>query len=120
MLYEVITEEVTMKINTSEQRSEGEPESIQENSPNKEPIVPADRSGAKKTGLIFFPAFDWAISPTHPEREERRITSYNVCYTKLLRSKPCSSEAGSETRKNRPEEAKQRKKTTLESNKCRY
>ena len=23
--------------------------------------------------LIFFPAFDWAISPTHPEREERLL-----------------------------------------------
>ena len=23
-----------------------------------------------KLGLVFFPAFDWAISPTHPEREE--------------------------------------------------
>ncbi|WP_027363713.1 histone deacetylase family protein [Desulfotruncus alcoholivorax] len=27
----------------------------------------------EKTGLIFFPAFDWAISPTHPEREERLL-----------------------------------------------
>lgn len=27
----------------------------------------------KRTGLIFFPAFDWAISPTHPEREERLL-----------------------------------------------
>lgn len=27
----------------------------------------------KPTGLIFFPAFDWAISPTHPEREERLL-----------------------------------------------
>ncbi|AEF94267.1 histone deacetylase superfamily [Desulfotomaculum nigrificans CO-1-SRB] len=27
----------------------------------------------KKTGLIFFPAFDWAISATHPEREERLL-----------------------------------------------
>ncbi len=26
-----------------------------------------------KTGVIFFPAFDWAISPTHPEREERLL-----------------------------------------------
>lgn len=24
-------------------------------------------------GMIFFPAFDWAISPTHPEREERLL-----------------------------------------------
>lgn len=27
----------------------------------------------KNTGIIFFPAFDWAISPTHPEREERLL-----------------------------------------------
>ncbi|NLE13597.1 MAG: histone deacetylase [Clostridiales bacterium] len=26
-----------------------------------------------KLGLILFPAFDWAISPTHPEREERLL-----------------------------------------------
>lgn len=26
-----------------------------------------------KLGLIFFPAFDWAISPDHPEREERLL-----------------------------------------------
>ena len=26
-----------------------------------------------KTGVVFFPAFDWAISPTHPEREERLL-----------------------------------------------
>jgi acetoin utilization deacetylase AcuC-like enzyme len=26
-----------------------------------------------KTGLVFFPAFDWAISPDHPEREERLL-----------------------------------------------
>ncbi|HII92236.1 MAG TPA: histone deacetylase, partial [Methanosarcina sp.] len=31
--------------------------------PKKEPLLPADRTGAEKTGLIFFPAFDWAISP---------------------------------------------------------
>lgn len=28
---------------------------------------------AKPFGLVFFPAFDWAISPTHPEREERLL-----------------------------------------------
>ena len=27
----------------------------------------------RKTGLVFFPAFDWAISPSHPEREERLL-----------------------------------------------
>jgi acetoin utilization deacetylase AcuC-like enzyme len=26
-----------------------------------------------KTGLVLFPAYDWAISPTHPEREERLL-----------------------------------------------
>ena len=34
-------------------------------------MKPNYRNG--KTGLIFFPAFDWAISPTHPEREERLL-----------------------------------------------
>ncbi len=28
---------------------------------------------AHKIGLVFFPAFDWSISPTHPEREERLL-----------------------------------------------
>jgi acetoin utilization deacetylase AcuC-like enzyme len=27
----------------------------------------------KPTGILFFPAFDWAITPTHPEREERLL-----------------------------------------------
>lgn len=27
----------------------------------------------RKTGLIFFPAYDWEISPTHPERKERLL-----------------------------------------------
>ena len=27
----------------------------------------------KKTGILFFPAFDWAITPDHPEREERLL-----------------------------------------------
>jgi len=26
-----------------------------------------------KTGLIFFPAYDWEITPTHPERQERLL-----------------------------------------------
>lgn len=29
--------------------------------------------GLQKLGLVFFPAFDWAISRTHPEREERLL-----------------------------------------------
>jgi acetoin utilization deacetylase AcuC-like enzyme len=27
----------------------------------------------RRTGVVFFPAFDWAISPDHPEREERLL-----------------------------------------------
>jgi acetoin utilization deacetylase AcuC-like enzyme len=27
----------------------------------------------RKTGLVLFPAFDWCISPSHPEREERLL-----------------------------------------------
>jgi acetoin utilization deacetylase AcuC-like enzyme len=27
----------------------------------------------EKLGLVFFPAFDWSISPGHPEREERLL-----------------------------------------------
>ena len=30
-------------------------------------------SAARRLGVVFFPAFDWAISPTHPEREERLL-----------------------------------------------
>jgi acetoin utilization deacetylase AcuC-like enzyme len=30
-------------------------------------------SGKQKVGLVFFPAFDWAIAPDHPEREERLL-----------------------------------------------
>ena len=30
-------------------------------------------SARNKVGIIFFPAYDWAISPTHPEREERLL-----------------------------------------------
>ncbi|NLL51552.1 MAG: histone deacetylase [Peptococcaceae bacterium] len=27
----------------------------------------------KKTGIVFFPAFDWSLGETHPEREERLL-----------------------------------------------
>ncbi len=30
-------------------------------------------SAPRSLGVVFFPAFDWAISPTHPEREERLL-----------------------------------------------
>ena len=38
----------------------------------------------KKTGLIFFPAFDWAISPTHPEREERLLYTQDQVFEEGL------------------------------------
>lgn len=31
------------------------------------------REAKYRTGLVFFPAFDWAITPDHPEREERLL-----------------------------------------------
>lgn len=32
-----------------------------------------DPVASRKLGVVFFPAFDWAISATHPEREERLL-----------------------------------------------
>jgi len=37
-----------------------------------------------RTGLIFFPAFDWAISPTHPEREERLLYTQDQVFEEGL------------------------------------
>jgi acetoin utilization deacetylase AcuC-like enzyme len=42
-------------------------------------------SATTRTGLVFFPAFDWAIHPTHPEREERLLyTQDQVCEEGIL------------------------------------
>jgi acetoin utilization deacetylase AcuC-like enzyme len=41
-------------------------------------------SKEKKTGLIFFPAFDWAISKTHPEREERLLYTQDQVFEEGL------------------------------------
>ncbi len=30
-------------------------------------------AASKPSGLVFFPAFDWGLSPDHPEREERLL-----------------------------------------------
>ncbi|MBN1382879.1 MAG: histone deacetylase [Deltaproteobacteria bacterium] len=38
----------------------------------------------KKTALVFFPAFDWAISPTHPEREERLLYTQDQIFEEGL------------------------------------
>ncbi|MFP3981827.1 MAG: histone deacetylase [Desulfobacterales bacterium] len=37
-----------------------------------------------QTGLIFFPAYDWAISPTHPEREERLLYTQDQIFEEGL------------------------------------
>ncbi len=42
----------------------------------------------KQTGLIFFPAFDWAISPTHPEREERLLYTRDQIFEEGLMDLP--------------------------------
>lgn len=34
---------------------------------------PQKLKAKNKVGLIFFPAFDWEINPTHPERKERLL-----------------------------------------------
>ncbi|MDR1038285.1 MAG: histone deacetylase [Deltaproteobacteria bacterium] len=34
-------------------------------------------NGPANLGLIFFPAYDWAISPSHPEREERLLYTHD-------------------------------------------
>jgi len=41
-------------------------------------------SAKHKTGLVFFPAFDWAISPTHPEREERLLYTQDQVFEEGL------------------------------------
>lgn len=41
-----------------------------------------------RTGLVFFPAFDWAISPTHPEREERLLYTRDQLFEEGLMDLP--------------------------------
>ncbi|MEN6483585.1 MAG: histone deacetylase [Syntrophobacteraceae bacterium] len=41
-------------------------------------------SAKVKTGLVFFPAFDWAISATHPEREERLLYTQDQVFEEGL------------------------------------
>ncbi|MGD0663486.1 MAG: histone deacetylase [Syntrophorhabdales bacterium] len=42
----------------------------------------------KPTGLLFFPAFDWAISPTHPEREERLLYTRDQIFEEGIMDMP--------------------------------
>ncbi len=39
---------------------------------------------ANRLGLVFFPAFDWAISPSHPEREERLLYTQDQIFEEGL------------------------------------
>lgn len=45
-----------------------------------------------KTGLVFFPAFDWAITPTHPERQERLLYTRDQIFEEGLMDLPCIRE----------------------------
>lgn len=47
-----------------------------------------DLKMSNKTGLIFFPAFDWAISPTHPEREERLLYTRDQLFEEGILDNP--------------------------------
>ena len=42
----------------------------------------------KPTGVLFFPAFDWAISPTHPEREERLLYTRDQLFEEGIMDMP--------------------------------
>jgi hypothetical protein len=42
----------------------------------------------KPTGVLFFPAFDWAISPTHPEREERLLYTRDQIFEEGIMDMP--------------------------------
>ncbi len=41
-------------------------------------------SATTRTGLVFFPAFDWAISENHPEREERLLYTQDQVFEEGL------------------------------------
>ncbi len=41
-------------------------------------------SSRNKIGLVFFPAFDWAIDATHPEREERLLYTQDQVFEEGL------------------------------------
>ncbi|NPV71970.1 MAG: histone deacetylase [Firmicutes bacterium] len=45
-------------------------------------------AGHSRIGLVFFPAFDWAISPTHPEREERLLYTRDQIFEEGLLDLP--------------------------------
>ena len=42
-----------------------------------DPAPQAMPAASRRLGVVVFPAFDWAISPTHPEREERLLYTWD-------------------------------------------
>ncbi len=83
-------EEINAEERGEEERGqEGQGEGISMEKPESH-IRTARRFQPKegKTGLIFFPAFDWAISPTHPEREERLLYTRDQIFEEGLMDLP--------------------------------
>lgn len=52
-----------------------------------EPLV-----ASRNLGVVFFPAFDWAIGPTHPERQERLLYTRDQLFEEGLFDIPGISE----------------------------
>jgi acetoin utilization deacetylase AcuC-like enzyme len=50
-----------------------------------------------RLGLIFFPAYDWAISPSHPEREERLLYTHDQLREEGIFDRPGIKEFRPET-----------------------
>ncbi|MDD2498395.1 MAG: histone deacetylase [Desulfitobacteriaceae bacterium] len=51
----------------------------------------------KPTGLVFFPAFDWSISPTHPERQERLLYTRDQLFEEGIMDLPQIKEYRAQT-----------------------
>lgn len=51
----------------------------------------------KPTGIVFFPAFDWSISPTHPERHERLLYTRDQLFEEGIMDLPQIKEFRAET-----------------------
>ncbi|MBD5642284.1 MAG: histone deacetylase [Desulfovibrio sp.] len=49
-------------------------------------------AASRNLGVIFFPAFDWAIGPTHPERQERLLYTRDQLHEEGLFDIPGISE----------------------------
>lgn len=49
-------------------------------------------TASRNLGVVFFPAFDWAITPTHPERQERLLYTRDQLHEEGLFDIPGISE----------------------------